>query len=226
MTRQIPAFAVALLAWGIGCASVAEAQTTSGGRYEVSVGIQRLGVVSVARVEAAETTPGGGTRPLVGSETFIAGAAGATAALGVRVSRAMRVEATMAYTPTRLRTRLSGDAEAVAAATVDVPMALYVAQGGLVAHLSRWRVGALQPFVTAGVGYMRQVLDSGTLIETGRAYYAGGGLYYERASSHPRHIKVSGLRLDVRAHQVRGGIATATVGRGTSSVTASVFARF
>lgn len=206
-------------------AAGAEAQTTPG-RIEVSAGGRWVGPVGFGATAANETTFGGGTRALFESDSRLDPSIGGTVAVGVGLTRLLRAEVGVAYNPTGLSTRISADREGVADVTVKAPVTQFLIEGGLLAHMARWRRGRLSPFVTGGLGYLRQLNDGRTLVETGRAWYVGGGLYYERAAAHPRRLKATGVRADVRALILRDGVAPDDSRRGAPSITASVFARF
>ena len=146
--------------------------------------------------------------------------------MGVALTRGLRAEFAAVYSPTGLSTRVTGDVEGVDDLTVKAPVTQFLFEGGLQARPARWTHGRLSPFVTAGVGYLRQLNDGRTLVETGRAWYFGGGLYYERAATHPRRLKATGVRADLRALILRDGVAPDDTRRGAPAITASVFARF
>ncbi len=116
--------------------------------------------------------------------------------------------------------------EGVPDVTVKAPVTQFLFEGGVQMRPVRWTRGRLSPFVTAGIGYLRQLNDGRTLVETGRAWYFGGGLYYERAATHPRRLKATGVRADLRALVLRDGVAPDDTRRGAPAITASVFARF
>jgi hypothetical protein len=53
-----------------------------------------------------------------------------------------------------------------------------VFDGAVVAHLGglAFAGGRGVPFLRAGAGYLRELYEDNVLVETGRAYHAGGGL--------------------------------------------------
>jgi hypothetical protein len=63
-------------------------------------------------------------------------------------------------------------------------------------------------------------------VDTGSDYYVGGGLYYVRSATRPRKLKATGLRADVRAMILSGGVAPDDSGHVAPTVTVTVFARF
>jgi hypothetical protein len=215
------------LALVLGLAHGAAAQAPAVPRVEVSGGIGWIGAVDFGEAVANETTPGGGTRPLFRTQNQLDSSVGGTLTLGIRLSGMFRAEAAVAYNPTSLSTRISDDAEGAADTVADAPVTQFLFEGGLVIQPKRWTRGRrVAPFIAGGAGYLRQLNDGRTLVETGHAIYVGGGLYYVRASSRPRKLKASGVRLDVRALLLRDGVAPDAAYRVAPALTASVFARF
>jgi hypothetical protein len=196
------------------------------GRFEVSGGVRWIGPIHFGEVPANETAPGGGTRPLFTSATTLDASFGATGTLGIRLSQLLRAEIAVAYSPTGLSTAISGDAEVAGNVTVDEPVSQVLLEGGVLAAPRRWQKGHVSPFLTAGIGYLRQLNDGRTLVEDGQSYYVGGGLYYVRASAHPRRLKARGVRVDLRALFLHDGVSLDHTTRSAPALTASVFARF
>lgn len=217
--------AIVATAFALGSADV-QAQTPGAARLELSAGAGWIGAVSFGPTDATETTFGGGTRTLFKSSSQLDPSVGGRIGVGVRLSRALQAEFTTVYNPTGLSTRISGDVEGAADVTVKAPVTQFLFEGGLLVQPGRWRRGRLSPYAVAGLGYVRQLNDGRTLVETGRAWYLGGGLYYERAATHPSRVKATGVRADLRALVLRGGVAPDATRRGTPAITASVFARF
>ena len=207
-------------------AAHAQAQTPGAGRLELSAGARWVGPIAFGTTAATETTFGGGKRTLFESSSQLDASIGGSVGVGVQLTRGLRAEVSVAFSPTGLSTRISGDVEGVADLTVQAPVTQFLVEGGLQARPARWTRGRLSPFVTAGMGYLRQLNDGRTLVETGRACYFGGGLYYERAATHPRWLTATGVRADLRALVLRDGVAPDDTWRGAPAITASVFARF
>lgn len=224
MTR---ASCLTLIVAALTCVAVhAQAQTPGAGRIEVSAGAQWVGPIAFGTTGATETTFGGGTRTLFDSSIRLDPSVGGRLGVGVELTRGLRAEFAAAYNPTGLSTRISGDVEGVPDLTVKAPVTQFLFEGGVQARPARWTRGRLSPFLTAGLGYLRQLNDGRTLVETGRAWYLGAGLYYERAATHPRRLKATGIRADVRALILRGGVAPDDTWRRAPAITAALFARF
>lgn len=200
------------------------AQSSAVGAVELSGGVRWIGPLAFGRADATEATLGGGTRPLFSTDSTLDASVGAAGTVSVRVSRAFRVEGSVAYNPTGLSIRVTGDTEVTTAPTVAAPVAQFLVEGGVL-HDFRRR-GRWSPFAVAGAGYLRQLNDGRTLIETGTSFYGGGGLYYVRESARPRRLKATGVRVDARAQFLRGGVAPDSSIRVVPAVTAAFFARF
>jgi hypothetical protein len=216
---------VIALTVGMGAATSANAQQAVS-RIEVSGGIRYIGPIAFGGVPANETAVGGGTRALFDTETQLDGSVGGTAIVGVRLSRILRAEGAFAFNRTALSTRVTADTEGVADITITAPVTQLLVEGGVLVQPPQWQQGALSPFITAGLGYLRQLNDGRTLVETGRATFVGGGLYYVRASTRARRVKATGLRADVRGQIMRDGVAPDSDSRVALAVSAAVFARF
>jgi hypothetical protein len=220
------ACALALLALGGVAASASAQPADNNWRIEVAGGGRFIGPIAFGGVAANESTLGGGSRALFDSRTTLDRSVGGVATIGVRLSQMLRAEGTVGFNRTTLSTRITSDAEGVSDVTITAPVAQLLIEGGVLAQPAQWRMGRASPFITAGLGYLRQLNDGRTLVETGQSVYVGGGLYYVRASSHPRRLKATGLRADVRAQIMRDGVAPDSDARPALAVTATAFARF
>jgi hypothetical protein len=207
-------------------AAVASAQSDDAGRIEAAIAARWIGPIEFPGAAADETTLGGGTRALFDSVSTLEGSVGASGIIGVRLSRAFQVEFAFGYNPASLRTSITSDAEGIPDIVVDAPVTQLLMEGGVVVRPAAWGGGRLVPFLTSGAGYLRQLHDGRTLVETGRSYYAGGGLYYERATAGRRRVKASGIRVDVRAEMFRDGVAPDETLRVAPAVSAGLFVRF
>jgi hypothetical protein len=105
-----------------------------------------------------------------------------------------------------VRTDISGDAENAPPITAVERLDHYLIDGGIVVRLDEFRFKGLRPFVTAGAGYLRQLHEGLTVIETGQVFYVGGGARY-MIFMRPRGVpRAGGLRGDVRLNVLTGGI--------------------
>jgi len=126
------------------------------------------------------------------------------------LTRAFAVEGTFGMVRTHLRTSITNDFEQASPIVSTSRLTQYTAEGGVVWHLNRLRFahGRVRPFVTGGGGYLRQLHDGATLVETGKSAFAGGGLkvrLHESAGRRPSLLKALGLRVDARLNATHGG---------------------
>jgi len=210
----------------LGAAVTLSAQSNDNSRVEVSGGFRWIGSLDLASVPANETTAGGGSRALFNSTTTLDHSFGGTATVGVRLSQLIRVEGAVVFSPTQLSTRITGDTEGAPDTTITAPVTQILVEGGVLVQPQRWRTRHVSPFVVAGLGYLRQLNDGRTLVETGGSYYAGGGLYYVRTAARPGRVKATGVRADVRALVLHDGVAPDSDWRSTGAITATFFMRF
>jgi hypothetical protein len=99
------------------------------------------------------------------------------------------------------------DAEGAAPVTVGERVGQYFFDATLLATLDELSVGQLVPFVVGGGGYLRQLHEGHIVVEHGLVFHAGGGAKYQLVSRSTGAIRTTGLRADVRAYFLRGGIA-------------------
>jgi hypothetical protein len=186
--------------------SFAVAQQTSRRRTEVGGDVRWLTGLQFADVNASETAFGGTTRTVFKSSTSFEQAACPEGRVAVSMLSWVDAEGAITFGRTQLTTRITQDPEA-ANVTLSEPVTLYLLEAGVAAHPGRWHRGRAAPFVSAGVGYLRQLHDGHTLVEGGRTWYAGGGLRYPFGNSAGRGVKSAALRLELRATILTGGSA-------------------
>jgi hypothetical protein len=198
------------------------------GRFEVALGSQWIGHQGLGSNNANETTSAGGSQKLFSTSSDLVGAAGLEGRIGVRLRRSLEAEVEASYAKPPLRITISSDFESAAPVTASETIQQFTFGAGVVWYLpSRARrTTRLAPFLTAGGGYLRQLHESATLLETGHFYQFGGGMKYLLASRPTRQLKGVGVRVDVRALVRSKGIAF-DAGHYTSPVIgASLFVRF
>lgn len=139
------------------------------------------------------------------SSSEVGHAASAAARVGFTLSPRVMVEGGAMFGMPRVATAIKGDAEAGQQHLEGEQLKQYLIDGALVWHLPV-RIGTrLRPFAIGGAGYLRQLHEERTLVETGQVYYAGvGARYWIRGGS--GSARSLGLRGDLRANFRRGGI--------------------
>jgi hypothetical protein len=151
------------------------------GSLEFSGGLlwaQGYDLGSTAATLTRNPTTGSSPLELFDASTSVDPASGAQARLGVYLSRSVSIEGGMQYSRPVLGVRLSGDAEGAESLTAAETIMRYVFDGALVVHLQplSFARGRGVPFVTGGVGYVRELHEGSELVETGTEVQAGAGV--------------------------------------------------
>ena len=208
-------------------AAFAQAADPPSPRLEVSVGALWIGDQPLGAIDATETVSGGGTTPLFSTSSALASAAGIGGRIGVRVTRSLVAEAEALYLKPQLRIAISGDTEGAAALTATETIQQLTVGGGVLWYLpARGWSARVAPFAMAGGGYLRQLHEQNTLVETGTFVQAGGGATVLLSSQPHRRLKGIGARIDVRAIRRSKGVAFDGGGRTAPAFGASAFVRF
>lgn len=171
------------------------------GTFEISGGGLWSGGYSFETVLANETrNPPTGNDPLTlfQGEPRFDGGAGAEAHLGVYLGRHVSIEGGLQFSRPSLVVRTSGDFEDAPDTTSSTPVTQYVIDGSLLYHFG---AGRLTPFASVGAGYVRQLLEDNSIVETGDEIHGGGGVKYWLGGGHR-----FGLRAEARASS-RGGVS-------------------
>jgi hypothetical protein len=196
-------------------------------RWEAGIGALWIGAEPLGTRGATETTAPGGDAPLFNSSSDLAGAAGIEGHVGVRLSSSLLAEAEASYLKPQLRIAISGDAEGAAAVTATETVQQFTVGGNVLWYLfqSRWP-RRFAPFAMAGAGYLRQLHELGTLLETGRFYQVGGGVSGLLVQGRHFHTKGVGVRADLRALVRSKGVAFDGGSKVSPAAGASLFVRF
>jgi hypothetical protein len=210
-------------------ASVALAQPASPqpGRVEVSAGSLWIGRQVLGSTSANETTGTGGTLALFQASTELASLSGLEGRISVRVWRGVEAEVEASYGKPQLKISIANDTENAAQVTAVETIQQITVGAGVVWSVPYrpWR-GRLMPFVTAAAGYLRDVHEAQTLIDTGRYYQVGGGVKVLLVSRSRSFFKGLGVRADARAMVRSKGVAFDAAGHASPAIGASVFLRF
>ncbi|MFA5907845.1 MAG: hypothetical protein WC815_03610 [Vicinamibacterales bacterium] len=128
-----------------------------------------------------------------------------TVRVGFTLTPHLVIEGGGSFGRPRVGFAISQDPEAGAQRIDGEQLQQYVFDGALVWHLPLRLGSRARPFVIGGAGYLRQLHEERTLVETGQIYYAGlGARYWIRGGDGSR--RSLGLRADLRANARRGGI--------------------
>jgi hypothetical protein len=168
-------------------------------------GIVWSGGYDIGAASAELRGNGSGASPppftLLNMESSIQSAVAVEARVGFTLTPALALEAGFGYSSPDIDAVIADDAEA-APTTLESAETLrqYVIDGAVVWQVPRLRIGSrTRPFVIGGGGYLRQLYDERTLVETGQLFYAGGGLrtWLRGGSGGGGSL---GLRADVRVN--------------------------
>jgi hypothetical protein len=126
------------------------------------------------------------------------------------LTRAFAVEGTFGMARTHLKTSITNDFEQAPPMSSTSRLTQYTIEAGVLWQPSglRFAHSRVRPFVTGGGGYLRQLHDGATLVETGKSAFAGGGVKValrQATGSRPSTLKTVGLRADVRVNFTHGG---------------------
>jgi hypothetical protein len=180
-------------------------------RLQLSVGGLWQGGSALGAQPANETRNqlDGGSYTLFETTTDVEAAGGLEARLTWWVTRAVAAEIGGAWATPRIVTRVTADAEGAPGLAVASDAAQYVIDAAAVLRLRRLSMagGRVEPFLTAGVGYLRQVYDGNLLIETGTTVHGGGGAFIWFRPAGRGWLKRAGLRADARWTRQNGGVA-------------------
>jgi|SRR5262245_15782404 len=174
------------------------AQQSTARRTEIGGDLRWLTGVQFNDVNANQTAFGGVVRPVFKTSSSIEHAACPEARFVVGLTSTLDVEASLAFGRSHLTTRIFQDPEA-ADATASEAVTLYLLEGGVTAHVNRFRRGRVTPTASAGLGYLRQLHAGQTFIQNKPTIYAGGGVRVPLNDADVSGWKSAVLRLEVRA---------------------------
>ena len=209
------------------CSPAAFAQSgPPASRLELGVGVRWIGVEPLGTRAATETTGAGGTSPLFSTTSELSAAAGIDGRVGVRLTRFLVAEVEGSYSKPELRIAVSADAEGAAPITATEAIQQFTIGGSAVWYVPVHQSPRFAPFAIGGGGYLRQLHASGTLVDTGSFYHAGGGMSTLLSSGGRWHSKGVGIRADVQAFIRSNGVAFDGGSKVSLATGASFFVRF
>jgi hypothetical protein len=191
-------------------ATAAHAQVTISGGLGWSGGYDLGSASARLRTNATGATPPPFTLFTVDSR--IAPAPGGEVRVGVGVGPRLTIEGGALFARRRLSFSIGGDPEASPHAFDGESLQHYVFDAGMLWELPVMRGPRLRPFAGAGAGYLRQLHQDRTLVQSGQVYYLGGGARYW-LRGRPDSNRSVGVRGDVRLNLRRHGIDFANEAR-------------
>jgi hypothetical protein len=191
---------IALLCFGM---SEAEAQVTINGGLGWSGGYD----IGASSAQLRTNAPGATTAPftLFSVDSRIAPSPGGEVRVGVAITPRFTVEGGVLLANRRLAFGVSGDPESAAQQLDGETLHQYVFDAGVLWELPVLRRSRVRTFASGGAGYLRQLHQDRTLVETGQVYHVGGGARYW-LRGRPASPRSLGIRGDVRLNMRRQGI--------------------
>ena len=217
--RAIVATVIILIVGG----DSARAQSAGPGRFEFAAGPRWTGGLSLAAGDASETTSSGSAFRLFTTSTTLASATSFDARFGVRIAPRLQAQVSGDYGTPTLRINAGNDVEGAASITATERIQQFVVRGGVSWLLPRPRRFGFAPFLTAEAGYLRELHDAQTLVQTGRVIEIGGGATYPFKSNGSKEV---GARIDARAVLRSKGAVLDDDVHVTPALSAGVYLRF
>ena len=157
--------------------------TPHAGSWEIGGGFWWSGGFDIGNKTAEETrNPGTGTGPLdlFTTSNSLTSGIGLQGRVAGYLSKSVAIEGGVRITRPKLRIAISGDFESAPDQVAEETITEYIFDGSLVWHLTKatFSKGKGVPFVSGGIGYLRDVHEGSQLIDTGTEYHATGGIKY------------------------------------------------
>ena len=223
---RVAAFVLAGAAMVPAPVAFAQSADPPASRVELGIGVVWIGRQPLGATAATETTAGGGKQTLFTASSELAAGSGFAGRAGVRLTRWLVAEAEGSFAKPQLRIALSGDSEGATAVNATETIQQYTIAGGVLWYLPVRRTPRFAPFATAGGGYLRQLHEQATLVETGRYYQFGGGASVLLVAGRHFHTKGVGARVDARAVIRSQGVAFDGGSKTSPAAGVSLFVRF
>ena len=194
-------------------------------KFEVSAGGLWLGGAALgsAPAEIRANNLSASAYRLFTTQSRAAAAPGFETRVTYWVTRKLGVEGGLAFVRPELRTSVSGDVEGAGALTIAEQLDQYFVDVSAVWLLDQWRFGRTLPFVTGGAGYLRQLHEGRTLVETGTVYHVGGGIRHPLVAN-PRWSL--GLKGQGRIYVLADGVQLAEGTRTHGAVSGAIYVMF
>jgi hypothetical protein len=159
-------------------------------------------------------------------DTRVTSSPGFDGRIGFWLTRSLVVEGGFVYAQPAIRTRVSGDVEGAEAIDLEENLDQYFIDASASLLLDRLALWAFVPFVQAGGGYLRQLHEGRTLVESGQVYHVGGGVRRWLRVRDRGFIHALGVRVDGRAYVLRNGFSIADGPRSHGAISGALFVTF
>jgi outer membrane protein with beta-barrel domain len=175
------------------------------GSWEVGGGVVWVGGFEFGEAQANETrnpTTGTGPLTLFVSDNSVSAGFGFQGRLGYYLTSHLEIEGGLRYTRPKFESALSADFESAPSVSANETLDQYVVDGSVVFHFMNGASSRAVPFVSGGVGYLRDVHDGNQLIETGTEFHVTGGVKWWLGRPAPKRL---GIRAEGGVSIMDGG---------------------
>lgn len=231
-TPRQAAHIVLLMAAAVCCADAATGQTTDADNaWTLGVGVGLAGAYDLGARSGTlggSGVPRGSSFVLFDTESAVERAPFLDLRIGYRFGGRLALDGRAARAGMSMSTRVSGDIEAASGGELQaLELTQYVFEGSVRFGVRRlaFAEGRAVPFLSLGVGHLREVHEDRVLVETGWLYHAGGGVEYLRSLA-GRRLSGMGVRADARANLRDGGVALDERRRVFPTIAGSFFVTF
>jgi hypothetical protein len=178
-------------------------------QVEISGGLGWSGGYDIGNARAALRTNAPGATPPPFTlfnvvDSRMAPAPGGEIRVGVAIGSRLTIEGGALLAKQHLAFGINGDREARAQQFDGEAVHHYVFDGGVLWELPVVLPARLRAFASGGAGYLRQLHQDRTLVESGQVYYAGGGAkFWLRGRPGSKSLGVRGdVRINLRRHGI------------------------
>lgn len=229
-TRPSRRLAAVILAGLVACAAPALAQSgpqAAARRVEAQVAAGWFGGASLGTLDVGYRGPNPPAQvPLFTADTRITSSPLVALQAAYAVVPRVAVEGRVTLSHPDLDAAVHGDAEGAPAITVSERITRYLVEGGVAVLLRDGRSVRLVPFVSGGVGYLRELHEGQTVVDDGHAFYLGAGLKHWLLARRRGVVRTAGLRVDGRLYVLSGGASGPERPTRYAALTAGVFVGF
>lgn len=200
--------AVVLVCWSAISASAQDAPSLRAHRLVLEGGVVWSGSYGIGDLDAELRGNAAGAPPpyaWLSAGSDVGSAVNGVVRIGFTLSSSLALEGGGTFGMPHVVVSIAGDDEAPPQQLEGEQLQQYLIDGALVWQLPMNIGRRVRPFVIGGAGYLRQLHEERTLVETGQVYFTGvGARYWLRGGTGRR--RSLGVRGELRANWRRGGI--------------------
>lgn len=188
--------------------AAAQTRAADGPRFEVGGGVGFFTASDFGSADAnlrANDAPASPYR-LFSTSTSLESAPFIEAQIGYRMSRQLELDGRFTFGTPELATSLSADAESAASLTATESLDQYLVEVGAAWMFGTLQMGGMVPFVSGGLGYVRQLHEGQALIDQGYDVYLGGGIKQPLLTRTRAKLKSVGVRAEARLRFLAGDV--------------------